>query len=110
MSVGSVKTGEVGSKSRKEGKTRHLLNAFVLLLLGFEALTGGDDCLEVWTMGLSDQFEVLRKRMYLSEAFDRHPRAPEASFGLLPSRVGCSEHSRHCQDLDNCRADGGVIK
>lgn len=32
-----------------KGRERvHLLNAFVLLLLGFEALAGGDGCLEVW--------------------------------------------------------------
>ena len=33
--------------------------------------------------------------MYLSEAFDRHPRALEASFGLLPFRVGSFGHSMH---------------
>ena len=51
--------------------------------------------------------------MYLSEAFDRHPRAPAASFGLLPSRVGWSGHLMHAQapqGLDIRRADGGVIR
>ena len=50
--------------------------------------------------------------MYLSGAFDRHPRALEASFGLLPSLVGWFGHSMHAQalqGLDVRRADGGVI-
>lgn len=51
--------------------------------------------------------------MYLSGAFDRHLRAPEASFGLLPSRVWVfnSMHAQALQGLDIRRADGdgGVI-
>lgn len=33
---------------REDGKERYLLHAFILLLLGFEALAGGDGGLEVW--------------------------------------------------------------
>lgn len=38
---------ERGSGGRKYGENVHLLDAFVLLLLGLEALAGGDGCLEV---------------------------------------------------------------
>ena len=52
--VGGEERREEEGKERKEGKGRggdvHLLDAFVLLLLGFEALAGGDGCLEVWGM------------------------------------------------------------
>ena len=57
MLVGTTMEGEgrfvegeerMGKKGR--GGDMHLLDAFVLLLLGFEALAGGDGCLEVWGM------------------------------------------------------------
>lgn len=40
--------GGRGRDGKGEEMWGHLLNAFVLLLLGFEALAGGDGCLEVW--------------------------------------------------------------
>ena len=46
-------------------------------------------------MGVRGGFAVEGKGNNLSEAFDRHPRALEASFGLLPSPVGWSGTSGH---------------
>ena len=56
--------------------------------------------------------------MYLPEAFDMHPRALGASFGLLPSRVdGLGTHNRQRTLIPSLgwtfvfrRADGCVIR
>lgn len=49
VSLGKWMVGKVGGKG-----TRDLLDAFVLLLLGFEALAGGDGRLQVWMGEISD--------------------------------------------------------
>lgn len=67
----------------------HFLDAFVLLLLGFEALTGGDGCLEVWGIGMGLALGTKRRKKkmiaYPIGASDRRLRALGAFSGLRPS-------------------------
>lgn len=56
VSWGSGWWGKVGEKG-----TRDLLDAFVFLLLGFEALAGGDGRLEVWMGEISDWLGGVQK-------------------------------------------------
>lgn len=77
----------------KRGMEAYFLHAYVLLLLGLEALAGGDGGLEVCreggeglAVGLGRDF-VGRGRgegMYLFGIFDRRRRATGAVFGRLP--------------------------
>lgn len=50
--VGGEVWGERRGEWREGRREEYLLDTFVLLLLGFEALAGGDGGLEVWRVGI----------------------------------------------------------